>query len=314
MLVGSVFALGLVACGDDSTSVADDSRISSEEDANFKNGSSSSVKVDVSDGSSCSCNEVSSGSAEYFGSSMVESSSLKGEETSSSSEEVVRVSWDWLLSPLNDWDFDVPKENFLNASVGYGTLTDKRDGQMYKTVKIGEQVWMAENLNYADSVSTASLKGNSWCFKNRVKNCDVMGRLYTWGAAIDSVSLARNPENPQICGNGKKCTLPDTVQGICPEGWHLPNRSEITALVGNVGGHGRDASMFKSQNGWLPYDGFPAPTDDFGFSAAASGGWDGGGGDFFGMGQYAFFWEGTESDEGMAMCLALSVEEKVLTS
>ena len=80
------------------------------------------------------------------------------------------------------------------------TFTDARDGKTYATTKIGEQVWMAENLNYAAD--------SSWCYKDDPANCKKYGRLYTWDAAMKA----------------------------CPKGWHLPTREEWRALGSAIGG------------------------------------------------------------------------------
>ena len=152
------------------------------------------------------------------------------------------------------------KEDIFNPDISYGELKDERDGKTYRTVVIGEganaRTWMAENLNYADSLKTPSLKENSWCFHNNEKNCDVAGRLYTWAAAIDSVKLATDADNPFVCGNNIKCDFTEVVQGICPDGWHLPNNDEWYILMAALG---EDKSAYtnevgtklKAKKGWL---------------------------------------------------------------
>ena len=160
---------------------------------------------------------------------------------------------------LFDWSWEVPRELHLNPEISYGTLADARDGKTYKTVTIGKLTWMAENLNYSDSVATPSLKGKSWCYDNVAANCDVTGRLYTWAAAIDSVKLANDTVNPQTCGYGHVCyptmcgkemgcSQPLMLQGVCPDGWHLPRRDEWDMLMKEAGGtNGLDLI---SQTGW----------------------------------------------------------------
>jgi len=161
-------------------------------------------------------------------------------------------------------DWTVPKESYLNPDIDYGELTDSRDGQVYKTVKIGSQTWMAQNLNYADSVKTPSLKGNSWCFGNKPKRCNVGGRLYTWAAAIDSVGLAKDPDNPRDCGYNKECPFTESLHGICPDGWHLPSRAEFDTLVATVGGKEIAELNLRSRIGWSLYE---TGSDSYGFSA-----------------------------------------------
>jgi uncharacterized protein (TIGR02145 family) len=172
---------------------------------------------------------------------------------------------------LMDWSWNVPKETRLNPEITYGSMTDSRDKKVYKTVKIGDQVWMAENLNYADSAKTPSLKGKNWCYRDSAKYCEVGGRFYTWAAAIDSIALY-DGGNGVDCGSGKTCTSPAKVQGICPNGWHLPSSTEWNVLFDAVAEVERSMTVdkiLKSQTGWrISSDGFDGNgTDGLGFSA-----------------------------------------------
>ena len=190
---------------------------------------------------------------------------------------------------LMGWSWEVPKEARLNLEITYGTMTDSRDNKEYKTVTIGTQTWMAENLNYADSTKTPSLKGKSWCYNNVAANCDVAGRLYTWAAAIDSVKLATDAENPLDCGYGKTCGLSGKVQGICPSGWHLPSQAEWNTLFAKVGGSSTAGTKLKSQSGWYSNGN---GDDALGFSALPAGYFNYG--DFSIDGVRAYFWSSTE--------------------
>ncbi len=253
--------------------------------------SSSSV---VTPQSSSSSTSVSSSSAD------VRSSSSETESSSSSSEDKVNCSA--LLEDETGWSWNVPKECRFNPDIDYGTMTDSRDGKVYRTVKIGDQVWMAENLNFdpGQGGSGENKYDWSWCYGDEPKNCDVAGRLYTWAAAIDSVKLATDADNPQNCGYGKECDLasrPATlVQGICDKGWHLPSRAEWNSLFTAVGDESTAGKVLKSQTGWYNRGN---GTDAFGFSALPAGGRNGDE-DYYNEGDYAYFWSSTELNSSYA--------------
>ena len=176
------------------------------------------------------------------------------------------------------WSWDVPKEARFNPNIKYDSMVDPRDKQAYKIVKIDvpdanySQVWMAENLNYADSVKTPSLKGGNWCYNDDEKNCKVSGRYYTWAAAIDSVALANDSKNPLNCGYGKTCGINRGVQGICPDGWHLPTLHEWGLLSVALGNAGVAGDSLKALTGW-DYAGTADNNgvDAYGFAALPTG-------------------------------------------
>lgn len=93
---------------------------------------------------------------------------------------------------------------YLSPNTDYGEIVDERDGQVYKTVKIGDQWWMAQNLNYEVP--------NSFCYDDIKSNCDIYGRLYRWSAALG--------KSDDGCRYGENCPLPDGhIQGACPANW-----------------------------------------------------------------------------------------------
>lgn len=99
------------------------------------------------------------------------------------------------------------------------------DGNIYKIVGIGEQVWMAENLK-----STHDARGNELkrvCYRGLVANCDTFGGLYSW----NELSIRHGVE---------KC------QGICPHGWHVPTDDEWQELIETLGGADSAAVAIRS--------------------------------------------------------------------
>ena len=178
-----------------------------------------------------------------------------------------------------------------SAEVTKGSITDTRDGHSYKTVTIGSQTWMAENLNYKTD--------NSYCYDDEASNCSKYGRLYTWAAAMDSVGSWS--ANGKGCGYGKTCSPTYPVRGVCPEGWHLPTQTEWNTLFTAVGGQSTAGKMLKSTSGW---NSSGNGTDAYSFSALPAGG-RGGNGHFNYEGNNAYFWSSTDDNSYYAYSMIL---------
>ena len=103
----------------------------------------------------------------------------------------------------------------------YGSLTDTRNGKEYKSVDVGGKIWMAENLNYEGDIAlgtdTSTTTPHRYYPNNSEANVETCGYLYNKTAAF-----------------GNSDTSSDRVQGICPDGWHLPSRSEWESLLDEI--------------------------------------------------------------------------------
>jgi len=139
----------------------------------------------------------------------------------------------------------------LHSPSAPNTFTDPRDGKVYRTVKIGEQVWMAENL--------AFVAEGSQCYDNDESNGKKYGRLYNW----------------------------DTAMIVCPKGWHLPSDKEWQILVDFAGGEKIAGKKLKSKIGWNKNGN---GTDDFGFSALPGGYGGSDGSCFYDVGDSGYWW------------------------
>ena len=257
------------------------------------------------------CDDASSASAGPNDEPGVEASSSSSEkvtepdEVTSSSSSVDPISSSSLQGDKNFSSSSVASSsNSAGNVITYGTMTDSRDGQIYKTVTIGTQTWMAENLNYAYTDVPCNYIGytsdsTSWCYDNDPANCTKYGRLYTWAAAMDSVGTWSN--NGKGCGYGSTCSPTLPVRGICPEGWHLPTKSEFETLFTAVGGQSTAGKVLKSQTGWY---GSGNGTNAFGFSALPAGNRFNDG-SFYSDGNYAYFWSSTEYNSYFAYYIPL---------
>ena len=192
---------------------------------------------------------------------------------------------------VEDDDVKVVDYPSSSTSLTGNLLTDTRDGKTYKTTTIGEQTWMAENLNYETA--------NSYCNDNDASNCTKYGRFYTWAAAMDSVGTWST--NGKGCGYNKICSPTYPVRGVCPEGWHLPTQTEWNTLFTAVGGQSTAGNMLKSTNGW---NSSGNGTDAYSFSALPAGYryYDG---SYYYEGDIAAFWSSTEYDNYYAYNMGL---------
>ncbi len=143
-----------------------------------------------------------------------------------------------------------PKAPFVETNSATGTFTDSRDGQTYRTVTIGSQIWMAENLKYAVE--------NSYCYENDESKCEY-GRLYSWSSAKENK--------------------------LCPDGWHIPFFEEWEILSDAVGGKDVAGMKLRSNKGWGEKDN---GVDNYKFTLLPSGVRHGDG--YEGLNEKSYYW------------------------
>jgi len=183
---------------------------------------------------------------------------------------------------------------------------DDNDGNHYKAVKIGDQVWMAENLkasHYSDGMAIPLVESASawdalvstdkaYCwYDNNSSNGNTYGALYTWAAAMN--------------GSGSSYTNPSGVQGVCPAGWHLPGDAEWKELemylgmsqaeASDTGYRGTDEGNKLKETGTTHWNSpNTGATNESGFTALP-GGYHDNNGTFYYIGDYGYLWGATES-------------------
>lgn len=137
-------------------------------------------------------------------------------------------------------------------------FVDPRDGQIYKLVTIGNQIWMVENLNYVTS-------SGSWCYDDNPENCKQYGRLYNW----------------------------ETAKSVCPVGWQLPSDAEWSNLISFLGGESVAGGKMKSMGlqSWKSPNNNATNTSGFSGLPGGSRNYDG---IFSDVGKYGYWWSSTE--------------------
>ncbi len=163
---------------------------------------------------------------------------------------------------------------FLFTEIGItaqmsNSFKDARDGNQYRTVKIGTQVWMAENLKFKADKGCYAYEGDESTPK-------VYGFLYTW----------------------------DTARKVCPDGWHLPDHEEWNILINNLGGEKNAAAKLKEAGiqHWLMA--MAGVTNESGFTALP-GGYRNASGEFYVLGYLGWWWCSDDYDQDRAYHLLL---------
>lgn len=166
-----------------------------------------------------------------------------------------------------------------NDSIIYGWLTDARDGRIYRTVKIGPQVWMAQNLDYAGTTS--------WTYLEDTSLAIVYARYYTWAGALAL---------PDSCDRNLCASLVEVRRrGICPSGWHVPSEAEWTRLTDTLLAKATAATVLKARSGW-DWGRDAGGRDSMGFRALPGGWVDGPKAMYYSYALYGKWWTSGEMD------------------
>ncbi len=173
-------------------------------------------------------------------------------------------------------------ENVHNPTKTYGSMTDQ-DGNVYKTIVIGTQQWMAENLkvshyrngelipNITDNAQWAGSSTGACCYYNNNSSLECpFGKLYNWYAVTDS-------------------------RNLCPSGWHVPSEAEWSTLTNFLGGQDVAGGKMKSIGSqyWLSPN--AGATNESGFSGLPIGNRTAGYGSFPTIGYDSYWWSSTNS-------------------
>lgn len=202
---------------------------SASESSSSHTGSSSGTSS--SPNSSSSSSSATSSSSEQSSSSVYYTIALFGKCTTDREGERMRQKDSTKLNYLADFvceppywrrmhAYDYSLDELHTSTAKYGTFTDERDGEVYKTVVIGNLEWMAENLRYKVPGDTM-FEGGKNCYRNNPKYCKIGGYYYSY---VDKPNA-------------------------CPKGWSLPGRGDVASLIENT-----TTESLRSQFGWYEGD------------------------------------------------------------
>ncbi len=200
-----------------------------------------------------------------------------------------------------NWKYYVRAYATNESGTGYGNeivfttnfdcgtrFTDPRDDKSYLTVMIGDQCWMAENLNVGQKLDGNKIPGDNeaiekHCYNDDESNCDLYGALYRWDEMMDHTTV-------------------EMATGICPKGWHIPSDYEWKTMekalgmtqeqADGTGWRGTDEGNKLKAAGTTYWESPNEGTNSSLFTALPSGGVDDQG-NYSGLGYYSDYWTST---------------------
>ncbi|MBO7481664.1 MAG: hypothetical protein J6T63_06110 [Bacteroidales bacterium] len=171
-----------------------------------------------------------------------------------------------------------------------GSFTDTRDGNVYATVTIGDQTWMAENLRFRGNLPLLTGVGQYVVYPNDDStNVELYGYLYSQEAALNGTTMSSQ--------------IPSGLRGVCPYGWHLPSEGEWRQLINMYDRTIASQQLAGSPELWTRSNQMYVENANFGascFNAVPAGVYDRAGGydnQFQAFGMYAIYWTSTGNEE-----------------
>jgi uncharacterized protein (TIGR02145 family) len=146
-------------------------------------------------------------------------------------------------NPIGESDWSVV-HSFSTIIVSSSCGTVLHEGKLLSTTRIGDQCWMTQNLNVGTMIQDTSTPTNNgtiekYCYNNNPTNCNTYGGLYTWDEAMEY-------------------STSEVATGICPSGWHIPTKAELTTLSENYVAGNRKPLLQIGQSDGTNKSGFSA--------------------------------------------------------
>jgi uncharacterized protein (TIGR02145 family) len=212
-------------------------------------------------------------------------------------EAFVYGKWSSISCPPNNED----NLNLISSFAKYypfkcgGILTDSSDNQTYKTIQIGKQCWMKENLNIGTMIKSNTEQSNNgiiekYCINDDIQYCREYGGLYQWNELMNYDTI-------------------EGRQGICPKGWHIPGLKELVTLTDYLGGDNVAGGKMKEAGTFYWKSPNSGATNESGFSGLPGSYFDYKKGEFNNNRYYGDWWSSSKCSDTNSWSLSLNYND-----